>query len=172
MEIFTIVEANLQDFDGVKNLMLKALQTDPLAFSSDYSDYANNSNIWWQNYLYNYLMQNNAKLFVAKVNSEIKAMVGILLDPKNRRKHVGSVVWFYVEPESRAIGIGNKLFNTLIEYARSLGTIKKLTLLVNAPQQKAQEIYNKFGFKVVGTLKGELLVNNQFIDEYIMELFL
>ena len=172
MERFSIVEANLGDFDAVKSLMLTALQTDPTAFSYAYSDYANNSNMWWQNYLYGYLTQANAKLYVAQFDSKVVGMVGILLDSKNRRKHVGSIVWFYVSPDYRKYGLGQNLLKTVIDYAYSLKTIKKLTLLVNATQNKALGLYKGLGFEIVGTLKSELLVNGEYIDEYVMEKFL
>lgn len=172
MESFTIAEANINDFNSVKNLMLKALQTDPTAFSSDHSDYANNSDSWWQNYLYGYLNQFYSKLFLAKQDNKVIGMVGILLDSKNRRKHVASVVWFYIDPEYRKFGLGRELLTNLIEFAKTNKAIKKLTLLVNAPQHKAIAIYKEFGFSISGTLQKELLINNEFIDEYIMELFL
>lgn len=172
MERFEISEATQEDSSAIKSLMLSALQTDPTAFSTDYSDYASNSDFWWQNYLFNYVSKNNAKLFLAKENKQAKAMVGVLFDSKNRRKHVASIVWFYVAPDVRGNGIGNYIFNTLLKDIKSNPQIKKINLLVNAPQTKAIQIYTKYGFSIAGTLKKELLINNQFIDEYIMEMYL
>lgn len=172
MERFEISEARQQDSSAIKNLMLKALQSDPTAFSTDYSDYANNSETWWQNYLFNYVVKINAKMLLAKDGDQLTAMVGVLFDSKNRRKHVASVVWFYVAPEARGSGLGRLLFNTLMKDIETNPNIKKINLLVNTPQVKAIEIYKKFGFDIVGKLKEELLVNNKYIDEYIMEKYL
>ena len=172
MDKFQISEATPQDFKSIQMLMLNALQSDPTAFSSDYADYAQNSENWWQNYLYGYLTQTNAKLILAKQDGQLRGMIGLLFETKARRKHVASIVWFYVEPNSRKFGTGKELFRIAIENIKTLNYIKKIALLVNAPQQKALNIYKEFGFTIVGTLKEELLINNQFIDEFVMELYL
>lgn len=172
MERFELSEATQQDSSAIKNLMLKALQTDPTAFSTDYSDYANNSAIWWQNYLFNYLVKINAKMLIAKDDDKLVAMIGVLFDSKNRRKHVASIVWFYVSPDARGAGLGNLLFSSLIKDIVSNPIIKKISLLVNTTQIEAIEIYKRYGFSVAGTLKNELLVNGEYIDEYVMEKYL
>ncbi len=172
MNDIQILEAQPKDLHEIKSLMLQALQTDPKAFSSDYSDYANNSNEWWNNYLFGYLYKHNAKMLIALINNKIVGMIGVLYDTKNRRKHVASIVWFFVDSDFRKEGIGKRLLTSMIEDIKKVPYIKKINLLVNTPQEKAINIYKSFGFKISGTLKQELLINNEFIDEHIMELFI
>lgn len=172
MESYEILQALPEDFDGVKHLMLRGLETDPFAFSSDLSDYSSNTDYWWQNYLFGYLNSINAHMLVAKRNKKIIAMIGVLFDSKKRRKHVASIVWFYVEPSSRKNGLGKRLFNEILNYIKANSEIRKINLLVNASQGKAISIYKSFGFNITGTLKKELLINNEYVDEYLMELFI
>lgn len=172
MRNIQILEAQPKDLNEIKGLMLQALQTDPKAFSSDYSDYANNSNEWWNNYLFGYLYKHNAKMLIAQNDNKLVGMIGVLYDTKKRRKHVASIVWFFVESNFRKEGIGKRLLTSMIEDIKMVPYIKKINLLVNAPQEKAISIYKSFGFKISGTLRQELLINDEFIDEHIMELFI
>lgn len=172
MRNIQILEAQPKDLNEIKGLMLQALQTDPKAFSSDYSDYANNSNEWWNNYLFGYLYKHNAKMLIAQNDNKLVGMIGVLYDKKKRRKHVASIVWFFVESNFRKEGIGKRLLTSMIEDIKMVPYIKKINLLVNAPQEKAISIYKSFGFKISGTLRQELLINDEFIDEHIMELFI
>lgn len=172
MSNIQILEAQPKDLNEIKGLMLQALQTDPKAFSSDYSDYANNSNEWWNNYLFGYLYKHNAKMLIAQNDNKLVGMIGVLYDTKKRRKHVASIVWFFVESNFRKEGIGKRLLTSMIEDIKMVPYIKKINLLVNAPQEKAISIYKSFGFKISGTLRQELLINDEFIDEHIMELFI
>jgi len=169
---FQIKQATPQDFNAVKALMLKALKLDPNAFSTDYSDYEKNNDVWWQNYLFNYLTNNSSTFLLAKLNETLAGMVGIIYDKNGRRQHIASVVWFYVQPESRSLGIGIKLFDALLKDVELHPNIKKITLNVNSPQLKAINIYKNLGFEIAGTLKHDLLINGNFVDRIIMEKYL
>lgn len=169
MNNYSIEKATITDLQGVKALMLKALQLDPYAFSSDYQDYAVNNDAWWYAYLNRYLTQNYANLIVAKVDDKIVGMIGLLLDSKARHKHVASIVWFYVLPEYRGHKVGKTLIKEMLDYIRTIKEIKKVNLMVNSRQSTAITLYKALGFNTSGILKDEFLINGVYVDEMIME---
>ena len=50
--------------------------------------------------------------------------------------------------------------------------ILKVNLTVNSSQLSAIKLYELFGFKTVGKLSKELLINGKYFDELLMEFML
>ena len=166
---FNITRAEQADLHGIKNLMLKALKEDPLAFSVTFEEYKDNSDSWWNSYLSPFFSNFYQTMILAKDENKISGMVGVIYDHKIRKKHIAAIVWFYVDPEYRKLGLGKKLMVTLTNDILKNSEIKKLSLLVNEPQKQAIKIYKKLGFSKSGKLKNELNFNGQFYDVLIME---
>jgi RimJ/RimL family protein N-acetyltransferase len=47
--------------------------------------------------------------------------------------------------------------------------VVKIKLTVNPEQKAAVKLYQKSGFKIIGRLEKELLIDGRFYDELIME---
>ncbi len=168
----TIKKAGIDDSEILKNFMLKALKEDPLAFSVNYEEYAFNSEEWWQNYLTPFLYHYNAFLLMAIVNGQIIGMVGGMYQRGVRRKHLATIVWFFVDKGYRGQKIGKKLMDNILDEIKTNKNITKISLMMNAPQEKALSIYKQYGFKIVGTLEKEMKIGDEYYNEYIMELLL
>jgi RimJ/RimL family protein N-acetyltransferase len=164
-----IRKANSNDFELIKRLMLIGLKEDPFAFSVSFSDYEINPDYWWHNYIDPFTHGYSQAMFVAIEDNQIVGMIGIIFDTKERKKHIGSIVWFYVENKYRGRGLGSKLLKQIEEYILSIKTISKLSLLVNSPQREAIRLYNKNGFSQSGILRNELKIDDKFFDVLIME---
>jgi len=167
----TIQRSTHQDFHNIKQLMLIGLKNDPKAFSVNYEDYINNSDEWWNSYITPYIFSIKDKMFIAFDNNKPVGMIGVLYDYKSRRKHIATIVWFYTTEEYRGNGIGRMLLDKAIEDAQTQGMIK-ITLFVNSSQEKAQLIYEKYGFSANGRLEKELKVGDEYLDTLIMEKFI
>lgn len=72
---------------------------------------------------------------------------------------------FAVEPSMRRSGIGSFLLDALLEYGRQQG-IERFTLEVRVSNEPAIRLYEKYGFRSVGTRKNFYSFPKE--DAYIM----
>jgi ribosomal protein S18 acetylase RimI-like enzyme len=160
------------DFEALKTFMLIALKEDPLAFSVNYEEYAFNSEEWWRSYLSAFLYGYNTAFLIARDEDKIVGMIGVMYQKGLRRNHLATIVWFYVDKAYRGKKIGKSLMDSILDEVKQQKNIVKISLMMNVPQKNALSIYEKYGFKIVGTLEKEMRIGNQFFDEYIMELLI
>ena len=64
-------------------------------------------------------------------------------------------------------GIGSKLFDKLDEWARK-NQLKRLELTVEVSNTHAINLYEKQGFSIEGIKRKTMLVDGEFVDEYMM----
>ena len=64
-------------------------------------------------------------------------------------------------------GIGRQLFEHMERWARAWGA-RRLELTVMAHNQRGLTLYHKMGFTIEGRMRDALLVDGQYVDEYIM----
>lgn len=67
-------------------------------------------------------------------------------------------------------GIGTKLLEQLIIWAKKSKTIEKIELNVRASNTRAIALYKKMGFEEEGRLKNRVKVGKQYIDDVLMAL--
>jgi L-amino acid N-acyltransferase YncA len=84
--------------------------------------------------------------------------------------HVG-VIGTYVDLSCRRQGIASRLFEATFEAARRKG-YEKLFTAVRADNSVALATYLKQGFRVVGTAQRQAKINDKYVDEIMIELFL
>lgn len=68
-------------------------------------------------------------------------------------------------------GYGTDAMRTLLKHAFTNQRLRKVTLRVFGSNVRAQKSYRKVGFQEVGRLKKHRLVNGEYDDEVIMEVF-
>lgn len=69
-------------------------------------------------------------------------------------------------------GIGSKLLERIISFAREEANSEIISLEVRSDNKAAIHLYQKFGFKKIGTFKGYFKINGEMIDFDLMQLFL
>ncbi|MCS3916687.1 ribosomal-protein-alanine N-acetyltransferase [Caldanaerobacter subterraneus subsp. tengcongensis MB4] len=96
-----------------------------------------------------------ARYIVAEVDKKVVGYAGfwVVLDE-------GHITNIAVHPEYRGKGIGSRLMEGLIDLAKKNG-ITSMTLEVRESNLVAQNLYKKFGFKVLGRREGYYQDNNE-----------
>lgn len=108
----------------------------------------------------------NSLLLVAQ---EDEKMVGFLSAERgfaNRIRHSAYVV-IGILKDYQCKGVGTKLFQELIDWARS-NNITRLELTVAVHNESAINLYKKMGFKIEGLKEKSLIVDGRYVDEYYM----
>ncbi len=67
-------------------------------------------------------------------------------------------------------GVGTVMMERLIAFARATGTIRNITLGVRFGNDGAIALYEKMGFRLVGTHRDYFLINGCYHDEHLMDL--
>jgi ribosomal protein S18 acetylase RimI-like enzyme len=145
-----------------KELRLKALITDPIAFGRSYEYEKSFSHYEWKKILM------NENFIFALVNNQLVGMIGFKSSNQEKTKHIAHIIGVYVDPEFRGMKLGYKLIKEIIKIIKR-NKFKKISLGVNCKQKSALKLYQKVGFKIVGKFEKELKVNNKYYDEFILE---
>lgn len=131
MDNIEISKMDISDLESIKDTLL-----------SDFDDFWNFSTFK------NELLNPNSKYIVAKVNNQIVGFAGIWKSVDDI--HITNIV---TAKKYRNQSIGSKMLLKLIDMAKSEKEIKAITLEVNSNNLAAKNLYEKFGFKIVGLRK-------------------
>lgn len=124
-----ITKMTLDDFEEIKD----NLQTEFDEF-------------WTPSVLKSELENSNSKYIVAKENSKIVGFAGIIILPDD-----AEITNIVTKKTERKKGIGNLLLAKIIEIAKRKRN--NISLEVNEKNEIAIKLYEKYGFKKVGTRK-------------------
>ena len=124
-----------------------------------------------ENYLENLRNESNSILILAFVDDKIIGAASINSTQKARLKHVGTL-GIVVKKEYCGMGLGRILIDNLIEWAKSNGITKKITLITRCDNSLAIELYKKMGFETEGILRNDNYCNGKFYDSLSMALLL
>ena len=110
-------------------------------------------------------------MFVAEVSGEILGVQSIEPYAAYTRAmdHVASI-GTYVYRNFRRRGVGRKLFETTLGFAREQG-YEKIVILVRVGNSVAQAFYRKLGFIPKMMLERQLKIDGRYDDEVWMDLF-
>ena len=119
-----------------------------------------------ENLITSYLT-NKDDLFVGAFNEH--EFVGFLAAKRGnfRRIRHSAYIVIGIRHAFQGQGIGTKLFDKLDEWARK-NQLKRLELTVEVANIPAINLYEKQGFSIEGIKSKTMLVDGEFIDEYMM----
>jgi RimJ/RimL family protein N-acetyltransferase len=110
--------------------------------------------------------RSNSTIFVAEQEEKLVGYLIVMGGSARRTKHSAYLV-IGILKDYRGSGIGTKLFQQLIEWAKT-HNILRLELSVVTKNEVGLSLYKKMGFEIEGTKHNSLMIDNEFFNEYFM----
>ncbi|MGO9450084.1 MAG: N-acetyltransferase family protein [Candidatus Binataceae bacterium] len=143
-----------------REIRLEALQGNPEAYGSTFETENAQPLTWFSDRL------GRSKVLGAFHGSEIVGIAGLLIGEGRKEAHKGLLVGMYVRPGSRKSGVGRRLVETIIEFARE--RVEVIQLAVVSDNEQARRLYARLGFLEYGIEKKALKQDGRYYDEVLM----
>ena len=157
MEIRVLTENDAKSFYDC----LKALDQE-----TQYMMFEPDERVWNEDLLKRKLNNKNNLFIGAIEDREIVGFLSAEREMYRRNQHSAYIVTGIREAYCNK-GIGTQFFGVLDEWAKE-NCLKRLELTVETPNIVAINLYRKSGFVIEGTKKYTMLVNGEYLDEYMM----
>lgn len=118
----------------------------------------------------NFLQDKKSMMFVARHNGKIVGLAAYRSMPRrfSHRADIGiSILKDYWGNK-----IATRLIETMLDFAKNVARSKVISLEVATDNIRAIRLYEKFGFEKIGLFKKYFKVGDEFLDAYIMTLYL
>jgi len=107
-----------------------------------------------------------SNVFGAFHDSKLVGIAGLLIGKGQKEAHKGRLVGMYVRPSARKVGVGRRLVETIIEFARQ--RVELIQLAVVSDNEPARRVYERLGFVEYGLEKKALKQDGRYYDEVLM----
>ena len=104
--------------------------------------------------------------FGAFHGSELVGIAGLLIREGQKEAHKGLLVGRYVRPSAQNAGVGRRLVETIIEFARQ--RVELIRLSVVRDNEQARRLYERLGFLEYGLELRALKQDGRYYDEVLM----
>ena len=111
----------------------------------------------------------NMLFVVAEVEGLIVGMLAFEGQSRLRLQHSGEFGITLLK-EYWGLGIGSRLIELMLTWAKSTDIVRKINLRVRQDNQRAIKLYQKYGFTQEGVISREYLINGQFYSIMLMGL--
>lgn len=157
---------NIDDLDAFIQIRQDSLRLDPKSFGAD-SDKPLDQEVTASR-----LKAKNDEDFILAHFEEgkILGLMGFRRYQRNKICHKGMVWGVFVYPEHRGKGIANQLMIKLIEKAKTIEGLKKISLSAIHTSVASRSLYLKHGFKEWGVEKNAAQYKGEVLDEIFMDL--
>jgi RimJ/RimL family protein N-acetyltransferase len=163
----TIREAQTTDAQAVIDYLDAVVgETDFLTFGPGEFGYTVDAEV---SYIEKMRAADNCLMLVAIVDGRIVGICGFNGAPRSRVHHQGEM-GITVLRRYWGLGIGTRLIESLIAWAKAGGVVRKINLRTREDNRRAIALYKRLGFVVQGTLTREFLVDGQFYSSMAMGL--
>ncbi|MGH2402983.1 MAG: GNAT family N-acetyltransferase [bacterium] len=150
--------------EAYQRLLLRALQEFPAAFAASYAESLHQS-IGQVAQNIQDLQQVGGQLFGAfSDQDELVGVVGLKPEQVSKLRHKGVIFGLYVSHGYHGRGLGKKLMEALLTYAREGSDLDQLNLVVGEGNIGAQRLYASLGFQPFGVEPRELKVDGKYYN--------
>ena len=109
----------------------------------------------------------NCLFLVGTIDGRIVGTLGFTGGRRPRLRHCGEF-GVSVRKAFWGLGVGSRLLDAFIAWARGSGVVKKINLRVRTDNHRAIALYEKKGFELEGTIRKEVVVDGKFHDHHSM----
>ncbi len=153
------------DLPAYRVIRLEALQRHPEAFLSAYEDEAAEALDTYKRMI----AAPPSATFGCFVDDALVGIAGLIVSPRAKLRHKGTIVGVYVQPSDRGRGLARQLMDRAIAEARRVG-VDTLLLTVTVGNDAAERLYLGLGFRRYGVEKRALRIGARYFDEALMDL--
>jgi ribosomal protein S18 acetylase RimI-like enzyme len=150
------------DAVAVRDIRLEGLRLYPENFGASWEEEAPYPIEWWARRL-----AGDACTYGVEIDNELAGICVVSLKPRIKHAHVGEIGAMFVRDRFRRRGVANFLMQSAMEWLKGRRALAA-TLTVNAKNDEARRLYERFGFTVCGQLERELAVDGILYDELLM----
>jgi ribosomal protein S18 acetylase RimI-like enzyme len=143
-----------------RDIRLEGLRCDPEAFGSTFEAENARPLTFFSERL------GGSAAFGAFRGSELVGIAGLLIREGQKEAHKGLLVGMYVRPSARKSGVGRRLVETVVEFARH--RVELVQLAVVSENEQARRLYERLGFVKYGLEKNALKQDGHYYDEVLM----
>ena len=111
----------------------------------------------------------NSVFLLAEDDGEIVGSLVCVGSERIKTKH-NTMLGITVKEEYRNKGIGSRLLEFAINWAKETGVVKRIELHVFNTNGRAIHLYKKYGFTIEGEKQKAIKINDEYINEIIMAL--
>lgn len=167
MKNVIVEKAKPEDAEAVLNYLRQiGGETDNLTFGSEGLPFTAEEEA---EYINNIIKSESNVMLFAKRNGQIIGDAS--LDCLARRMSHRGVIGISVVKDEWGKGIGSMLMQKIIDHAKSCN-IEIISLEVRSDNDRAINLYKKFGFQKIGTFAGFFKIEDELIDFDLMNLYL
>jgi ribosomal protein S18 acetylase RimI-like enzyme len=149
MKQFVVRRVRSTDVAAFRDLRLRSLATDPMAFGSTLARETAYDDEQWADRVRSSIDSSDEGVWVAEEEAgRLVGMIGAFT--KDGVRHVYGM---WVEPARRGSGVGGQLLDTLIAWVGSTGGPRTILLSVNPSQEAAVRLYRRRGFRPTGVVE-------------------
>lgn len=172
VEFTDIRQLTAVDAVGFRTLRLDALREFPESFGTTWEEERDSP---WaefsQRYRADWTAGDNC-IFGAFMHGQLVGAIGLRRWNRAKQQHKAYIWILYVDAAARRTGVGRRLFEAALDYARALPGLQQIQLSVSTDSPGARSLYVSFGFESFGYERHSLKLAEKFIDLELMVLHL
>ncbi|GEK34218.1 GNAT family N-acetyltransferase [Kurthia sibirica] len=111
-------------------------------------------------------------IYGAFLEDELVGVATLTQEAAMKMSHRANIGGVYVSSKARGTGAGAALLQKIIDDAHEDPVLEKLNLSVVTTNKAAVKLYEKLGFKIIGTEHRSMKKDGTYFDEYLMTLLL
>ena len=163
----SIKRLSTADAPAYRTLMLEAYEMHPDAFTSSVAERAALPLSWWESRV---VPGGEAAevVFGAFHDARLAGVAGLSFETREKARHKATLFGMYVPPRARCQGIGLRLVDAALAFARSRSGIKVVQLTVTEGNASAEALYRRCGFAPFGVEPYAVAVDGGYVAKVHM----